>query len=216
MIIDKEFSRELALELLRINAVILRPREPFKWTSGWSSPIYCDNRLTMRYPELRSKIADKLTGYIREHYPSVDVICGTATAGIPHAAWVADRLNKPMGYVRGKAKQHGTANQIEGGVQKDESIILIEDLISTGDSAVTACDVLRYIGAEIKGVLTIFNYGFDQAHERFAMKNLKLSYLTDYETLIQEGLKNGFVKQDDVDLLNTWRRNPDTWPKPVN
>src|SRR5690554_4104741 len=126
-IIDSAFARELAQSLLEINAVVLRPNEPFKWASGWNSPIYCDNRLTLRYPDLREKIADRFTGYIREHFDSVDVITGTATAGIPHAAWVAQKLNKPLAYVRAKAKAYGLGNQIEGGVDKGQSTLVIED-----------------------------------------------------------------------------------------
>lgn len=212
MIINEEFSRELALRLLEINAVLLRPRNPFKWTSGWNSPIYCDNRLTMRYPELRKKIADHISDYIKNSIPEVDVITGTATAGIPHAAWVAERLDKPMAYVRGKPKVHGMAGQIEGGVSKDESTVLIEDLISTGDSAVTAANVLRFVGAEVKGIISIFHYGFDLANQKISDGNLHHASLTDYETLIGIGVRHGYVAQEDLELLNKWRQKPETWP----
>jgi len=212
MIIDKEFSRELALRLLEINAVILRPHEPFKWTSGWNSPIYCDNRLTMRYPELRTKIAEHISAYIKENHPDTHVITGTATAGIPHAAWVADRLGKPLAYVRGKPKTHGTTSQIEGGVKKDEKTIVIEDLISTGESAITAAEVLRFVGANVESIISIFNYGFNQANNRFKQADLNIAYLTDYETLISIGVKHGYVDQNDLELLNQWRLKPETWP----
>src|SRR5699024_12216773 len=132
MIIDSSFSKEIALDLLNINAVILRPNDSFTWASGWNSPIYCDNRLTMRYPEIRKKIAKAFVQFIDSNYSDVDVITGTATAGIPHAAWVSENINKPMSYVRAKAKAYGLGNQIEGGIQKGESTIIIEDLISTG------------------------------------------------------------------------------------
>jgi orotate phosphoribosyltransferase len=212
MIINQEFSRELALKLLQINAVILRPHEPFKWTSGWNSPIYCDNRLTMRYPKLRSEIADHIANYIKTSLPEMDVITGTATAGIPHAAWVAERLDKPLAYVRGKAKTHGTTSQIEGGVKKDEHTVIIEDLISTGESAITAAKVLRFVGANVDGVVSIFNYGFDQATQKFADSDIKLAYLTDYETLISIGVRHGYVDQKDLEHLNNWRKKPEIWP----
>lgn len=212
MIINQEFSKELALKLLEINAVVLRPHEPFKWTSGWSSPIYCDNRLTMRFPELRSKIADHISEFIKSSYPNLNVITGTATAGIPHAAWVADRLEKPMAYVRGKPKTHGTTSQIEGGVKKDEYTVIIEDLISTGESAITAAEVLRFVGAKVTGVVSIFNYGFDLANKRFTDAGIQLNCLTDYETLIGIGVRHGYVAQKDLELLNDWRKHPEDWP----
>ena len=140
-------GRSLALELLKINAVVLRPNQPFTWSSGWNSPIYCDNRLTLRYPALRKKIAEAFVNVINEKIPDVDVITGTATAGIPHAAWVSDRLDKPMAYVRAKAKSYGLGNQIEGGVDKGQSSVVIEDLISTGTSALTVIDTLQFIGS---------------------------------------------------------------------
>lgn len=212
MIINKDFSKELALKLLEINAIILKPYEPFKWTSGWSSPIYCDNRLTLRYPELRSKIADEITTFITSAYPNIDVVTGTATAGIPHASWIADRLGKPMAYVRGKPKAHGTTSQIEGGVKKDEKTIIIEDLISTGESAISAAEVLQFVGARVSGVVSIFNYGFELANKRFKEAGIELHYLTDYETLISIGVRHGYVAQKDLELLNNWRKHPEIWP----
>ena len=137
MIIDTTFARELAADLLEINAVILRPNEPFTWASGWHSPIYCDNRLTLRQPHIRSKIASKFSEFITQEFPGIDVVTGTATAGIPHAAWVADKVNKPMAYVRAKPKSYGMGNQIEGGVAKGEKTVVIEDLVSTGGSAIS-------------------------------------------------------------------------------
>ena len=212
MIIDKDFSKKLALKLLKINAVILRPDEPFRWSSGWYSPIYCDNRLTMRYPKLRAEIAEYITGYIKNKYATADVITGTATAGIPHAAWVAERLDKPMVYVRGKAKTHGTTSQIEGRINKGESSVVIEDLISTGESAISAAKVLEFVGAEVLGIISIFTYGFDHAKEKFEQNGLELATLTDYETLITIALENGFVKEENLELLNQWRMTPETWP----
>jgi orotate phosphoribosyltransferase len=213
MIINSDFARELALDLLKIDAVILRPNDPFTWTSGWNSPIYCDNRLTLIYPELRSKIADHLAAYIENRYPDVDVITGTATAGIPHAAWVADRLAKPMAYVRGKAKAHGLTSQIEGGVKKEQSTIIIEDLISTGGSVISVKEVLEFVGAKVVGAVSIFTYGFDVANQLFEAQGLEVACLTDYNTLLDVAIQNGYIDKSDLDILNQWRENPDTWPR---
>lgn len=212
MIIDKDFSEELALTLLKINAVVLRPKNPFVWSSGWNSPIYCDNRLTILYPKIRSKIADHFVEHIKKTDPDVDVITGTATAGIPHAAWVSERLNKPMAYVRAKAKAYGMGNQIEGGVKKGESTVIIEDLISTGSSAMSVVEPLRFIGANIKQVSTIFTYGFETAEEKFQGLDIPVYSLTDYSTLIKVAVEHGYVRESDLDLLNQWRENPSVWP----
>lgn len=212
MIVDKKFAKELALELLKINAVVLRPNQPFTWSSGWNSPIYCDNRLTLRYPALRKKIAEAFVNVINEKIPDVDVITGTATAGIPHAAWVSDRLDKPMAYVRAKAKSYGLGNQIEGGVDKGQSSVVIEDLISTGTSALTVIDTLQFIGAEVKAVLSIFTYGFDKAAKQFEEKGIDVYTLTDYATLIEVARENGYVDTKDIELLSDWRNQPETWP----
>ncbi len=212
MIYDKTFAEELARDLLKINAVILRPDNPFSWASGWNSPIYCDNRLTLRYPEIRKKIARKLTDAIEKHFPDVEVITGTATAGIPHAAWVASNLDKPLAYVRARAKSYGLGNQIEGGVDKGQKTVVIEDLISTGGSAMSVVDALQFIGADVQGVVTIFTYGFDKANEQFDMANLPLYALTDYKTLINVAVDEGYIKKESLQLLNSWRANPETWP----
>ncbi|MEX1137192.1 MAG: orotate phosphoribosyltransferase [Balneolales bacterium] len=212
MIIDKDFSEKLALALLKINAVVLRPKNPFVWSSGWNSPIYCDNRLTILYPELRRKIADHLVEHIEKTAPDVDVITGTATAGIPHAAWVSDRMNKPMAYVRSKAKAYGMGNQIEGGVSKGQSTVIIEDLVSTGSSAISVVEPLQFIGAHVKQICTIFTYGFETAEEKFERLKIPVYSLTDYSTLINVAVENGYVRESDLDLLNQWRQNPDVWP----
>ncbi len=212
MIIDQTFSKEIALDLLDINAVILRPNDPFTWSSGWHSPIYCDNRLTMRYPKIRKKIAKKFVDFISQEYPEVEVITGTATAGIPHAAWVAENMDKPMSYVRAKAKAYGLGNQIEGGIQKGETTIVIEDLISTGGSAISVVEALQFIGAEIEAVLSIFTYGFDKANKRFDKAGVPMFTLTDYATLIDVASKNDYVNESDLETLAEWRITPDTWP----
>jgi len=212
MIIDQTFAKELALDLLDINAVILRPNDPFTWSSGWNSPIYCDNRLTMRYPKIRKKIAQKFVEFISSEYADVDVITGTATAGIPHAAWVAENMDKPMSYVRAKAKAYGLGNQIEGGIQKGETTVVIEDLISTGGSAISVVEALQFIGANIEAVLSIFTYGFDKANKRFDKAGVSMFTLTDYSTLIDIASENDYVNESDLETLAEWRKTPDTWP----
>ncbi|SHF50256.1 orotate phosphoribosyltransferase [Fodinibius roseus] len=212
MIIDSPFSEEIALDLLRINAVILRPNDPFTWASGWNSPIYCDNRLTMRYPKIRKKIAKRFVSFINKEHADIDVITGTATAGIPHAAWVAENINKPMSYVRAKAKAYGLGNQIEGGIQKGESTVIIEDLISTGGSAISVVEALKFIGADVRAVLSIFTYGFDKAIQRFEDADIPIYTLTDYATLIRVASNNGYVSEQDLQTLAEWREQPETWP----
>ena len=212
MIIDSSSAEEIALDLLNINAVLLRPGHPITWSSGWNSPIYCDNRLTMRYPEIRKKIAKKFVAFINEEYADVDVITGTATAGIPHAAWVSENMDKPMSYVRAKAKAYGLGNQIEGGIQKGESTIIIEDLISTGGSAISVVEALKFIGADVRGVLSIFTYGFDKAIRRFEDADVSLHTLTDYSTLIEVAVENGYVDESELKTLAEWRERPETWP----
>jgi orotate phosphoribosyltransferase len=213
MIINAEYSRELALHLLKINAVVLSPTEPFVWSSGWNSPIYCDNRLTLLYPEIRNKMAEVLTNFIKTNYGNIEVITGTATAGIPHAAWIADRMNLPMAYVRSKAKAYGMGNQIEGGVKKGQSTVIIEDLVSTGGSVLSVVDALQFVGANVMAVCTIFTYNFDVGVEKFEDLNIPIHSLLDYSTLIDVALENGYVKESDIELLNQWRKNPETWPK---
>ncbi|MEX0844829.1 MAG: orotate phosphoribosyltransferase [Balneolaceae bacterium] len=212
MILNTSFARVLAAHLLDINAVILRPNNPFTWTSGWNSPIYCDNRLTLRYPEIRNEIENEFTDIIQQNFPKIDVITGTATAGIPHAAWVAANLNKPMAYVRAKAKAHGMGNQIEGGVKKGESTIVIEDLISTGSSAISVIEALKFVGAKVEAVLSIFTYDFDNASQRFTDQNVPVYTLTDYKTLVNVAVEKGMINGDDLDLLSSWRDHPDIWP----
>lgn len=212
MIIDQTYSRELAKSLLDINAVILRPNDPFTWASGWNSPIYCDNRLTLRYPAIRRNISRAFITIIEEKFPDVEVITGTATAGIPHAAWIAGSLDKPLAYVRAKAKAYGLGNQIEGGVDKGQSTIVIEDLVSTGGSAMSVIDALHFIGADVNALLSIFTYGFDKSIKKFEQKDIPFFSLTDYTTLIDVALETGKIKDEDLKLLNDWRKAPETWP----
>lgn len=212
IILDKDLAREVAKALLDIDAVLLRPKDPFTWSSGWNSPIYCDNRLTLRYPKVRKKIASSFIKIIENHLEKPDVITGTATAGIPHAAWVAGSMDLPLAYVRAKAKAYGLGNQIEGGVDKGQTTIVIEDLISTGGSAISVVEALKFIRANVIAVLSIFSYGFDKANQRFAKQNIPVYTLTDYSTLIEVALQEGKVQESDIDLLNRWRSNPEKWP----
>lgn len=212
MIIEPSFSEELALDLLKINAVVLRPNDPFTWSSGWHSPIYCDNRLTLRYPKIRKKIARHFIDFIEQKYADADVITGTATAGIPHAAWISEYLDKPMSYVRAKAKAYGLGNQIEGGIQKGESTVVIEDLISTGGSAISVVEALQFIGADVQGVMSIFTYGFDKSIKRFEKADVPVHTLTDYSTLIEVAKDHHYVNENDLETLANWRKKPETWP----
>lgn len=212
MIIDEQFAEELALDLLDINAVVLNPADPFTWSSGWNSPIYCDNRLTMRYPKIRKKIAQKFVSFVEDKFADIDVITGTATAGIPHAAWVAENMDKPMSYVRAKAKAYGMGNQIEGGIQKGETTVVLEDLISTGNSAISVVEALEFVGTEIEAVISIFTYGFDKATNRFDEADVPLYTLTDYTTLIDVASRNDYVDENHLETLAEWRKKPETWP----
>lgn len=212
-IINAEFAEELARELLKINAILLRPNEPFTWASGWNSPIYCDNRKTLVYPKLRTRIAEEFAKHIQKTAPQVEVISGTATAGIPHAAWLAERLELPMAYVRARAKSHGTGNQIEGGVKKGQSTIVVEDLLSTGTSVNTVVEALEFVGANVLQVVSIFTYSFDIADRTFQRRDLPVYSLTDYPTMIKVALEENFIEEKDVALLERWRAEPDTWPK---
>ncbi|RXI98072.1 orotate phosphoribosyltransferase [Anaerobacillus alkaliphilus] len=201
-------KQQLANHLLEIGAVHLKPNEPFTWTSGMKSPIYCDNRLTLSYPLVRRKIAIGLEELIRTHYPEVDVIAGTATAGIAHAAWVSDNLNLPMVYVRGKAKEHGKGNQIEGLIKEGQSVVIVEDLISTGGSVITTADALRTAGANVLGVVAIFTYGLEKGKTLLAEAGLSYYTITDYLTLIDVANENELINQEDLAKLKKWRDNP--------
>ncbi|PID81307.1 MAG: orotate phosphoribosyltransferase [Clostridiales bacterium] len=202
-------SKAIAKSLLEIKAVSVVTKDNlFTWASGIKSPIYCDNRLTMRHPAVRSQIADAFAQYIRQHYPTVEMIAGTATSGIPHAAWLAAKLNLPMVYVRTSAKQHGKGNRIEGGAVTDQRVILIEDLISTGGSSLAAAAALQAGGARLLAVTAIFSYNFVEAAERFAAAGIAYHTLTDYQTLLQVGVAAGYIKQTDVAELAEWSRNP--------
>ena len=198
-------ERKLAKELLAIEAVALRPNNYFTWTSGIKSPIYCDNRITMSYPSIRREIAAGMVEVIKEKYPAVEVVAGTATAGIPHAAWVSELLDLPMIYVRDSAKKHGKTNQIEGRVLEGQKVVIIEDLISTGLSSLKVVKALREAGAEVLGVVAIFSYELKKAHEAFSQAEVEYVTLTNYLVLVEEAVASDFIHQDDVEKLLEWR-----------
>ncbi|MBU8786354.1 MULTISPECIES: orotate phosphoribosyltransferase [Bacillus] len=199
---------EIAKHLLAIKAVFLRPNEPFTWASGMKSPIYCDNRLTLSYPEVRDDIASGLAGLIKDKYPEAEIIAGTATAGIPHAALAADRLRLPMCYVRSKPKAHGKGNQIEGAVKKGQKVVVIEDLISTGGSVLEAVSALNDAGCEVLGVAAIFTYGLPKAGIAFDEAGVEYHTLTDYDTLTEAALAEGYISEADAAKLKEWKADP--------
>ena len=201
-------ARQTAKDLLSMGAVFLRPEEPFTWASGIKSPIYCDNRLTLTAPKVRTNIEMGLSRIVRERFPSCEVIMGTSTAGIAHAAITATILDMPMGYVRASAKDHGRTNQIEGRVEKGQKVVVIEDLISTGDSCIEVVKVLRNAGAEVLGVASIFTYGMKTGLEHLAAANVTNYSLTNFDTLVQVAAEEGYIKQEDISRLTSFRDNP--------
>lgn len=199
---------DIAKGLLSIEAVFLRPEEPFTWASGIKSPIYCDNRLTLTAPEVRIKVEEGLVATIREHYPDCEVVMGTSTAGIAHAAIVGHLMNIPMGYVRGSAKDHGRTNQIEGKLLPGQKVVVIEDLISTGGSAVDTVEVLRSAGAEVLGIASIFTYGMKKGLDRFKEHQVKNVSLCDLDALVEVAAETGYIKESDKERILKFRDNP--------
>ncbi|MFS0643552.1 orotate phosphoribosyltransferase [Siminovitchia sp. 179-K 8D1 HS] len=204
-------SSSIAEHLLNIGAVFLRPNDPFTWSSGMKSPIYCDNRLTMSYPEVRKEIAKGLAELIRTHFPEAEMIAGTATAGIPHAAWVSDLLDLPMCYVRSKAKAHGKGNQIEGKAEKGQKVVVVEDLISTGGSVLTAVEALREAGCHVLGAVSIFSYELDKGKRQLEEADVKVVSLAGYSDLIQTAFERNKISEEDLNALKKWRENPEEW-----
>ena len=198
---------------MQINAIILQPNNPFKWAAGWNSPIYCDNRKTLSYPEIRNYIRQGLAAIVKNYYKGANVIAGVATAGIPHGALVAEELGLPFIYVRSKAKEHGKQNQIEGHFEKGQSVVLVEDLISSGKSSLDAATTLKEAGMQVKGMVSIFTYGFDAATENFNNANCEYVPLCDYNTLLPEAIESQYIEQADLSILKKWRENPAMWKK---
>ncbi|MBM6800617.1 orotate phosphoribosyltransferase, partial [Coprobacillus cateniformis] len=192
-------EKQIAKDLLDIQAVFLRPSNPFTWASGIKSPIYCDNRLTLSYPKVRKDIESGLAKLIQNHYPECECLMGTATAGIAHAALVAEILELPMGYVRGGAKSHGRNNRIEGLVKPGMKVVVVEDLISTGGSSLECVDALQEAGCEVIGMVAIFTYGLPKATENFAAKDCSFYTLTNYETLIDVAVENNYIKESELE-----------------
>lgn len=201
-------KKTIAKDLLKIGAVFFRPDKPFTWASGIKSPVYCDNRLTLTAPEVRNDVENGLAALIREYYPEAEVLMGTSTAGIAHAAITAHLMNLPMGYVRSGAKDHGRQNQIEGKLEKGQKVVVVEDLISTGGSVLEVVNVLRESGAEVLGVVSIFTYGMKKGLERMAAANVINHSLTDFDTIADVAAEEGYIRPEDVARLIKFRDNP--------
>lgn len=208
-------EKMIAKDLLSIGAVFLRPEEPFTWASGIKSPIYCDNRLTLTSPKVRSDVENALAKTIKENYPDCEVLMGTSTAGIAHAAITAHIMNLPMGYVRGGAKDHGRGNQIEGRLEKGQKVVVVEDLISTGGSVIEVVNVLREAGADVLGIVSIFTYGMKKGLERLKEANVKNISLTNFDVITETAAQEGYIKKEDIERLISFRNNPsdESWIK---
>ena len=198
----------IAKDLLSIGAVFLRPDEPFTWASGIKSPVYCDNRLTLTDVKVRTDVENSLAKVVKEHYPEADVLMGTSTAGIAHAAITAHILDMPMGYVRSGSKDHGRGNQIEGKLEPGQKVVIIEDLISTGGSVIEVAQALRDAGAQVLGIASIFTYGMKKGLDRLANENLKNISLTNFDTIVKIAAETGYIKPEDKDRLIAFRNNP--------
>lgn len=210
-----ETQRKIAKDLLKIKAVFFRPNEPFTWASGIKSPVYCDNRLTLTDVEVRNDVEHGLAQIIRENYPDAEVLMGTSTAGIAHAAITGHIMNLPMGYVRSGAKDHGRQNRIEGRLEKGQKVVVVEDLISTGGSVIEVVDALREAGAEVLGIASIFTYGMKKGLERLANADVKNVSLTDFDAIAEVAAEDGYIKSDDIARLVAFRNNPsdESWIK---
>ena len=205
----------IAKDLLSIKAVFFRPNEPFTWASGIKSPVYCDNRLTLTAPKVRNDVENGLAQLVKENYPDAEVLMGTSTAGIAHAAIVGHIMDMPMGYVRSGAKDHGRQNQIEGKLEKGQKVVVVEDLISTGGSVIEVVNVLREAGAEVLGVVSIFTYGMQKGLDRLKEANVKNISLTNFDVIAKVAAEEGYIKESDVEKLIKFRNNPsdESWIK---
>jgi orotate phosphoribosyltransferase len=208
-------AAEVAKQLLEVEAVLLSPSQPFLWTSGIQSPIYCDNRKVLSYPKARTIIKDALAAHAKETFAEFDMVAGVATAGIPHGALVADALGLPYVYVRSRSKVHGLKNLVEGHLVGTEKVLVVEDLISTGGSAIRVVEALRERGCEVVGTIAIFNYGFEKAKKAFEKANCPYTTLSNYHVLLEEALKMKYVREEDMDILKKWRENPEAWSPEV-
>ncbi|MBT7851594.1 MAG: orotate phosphoribosyltransferase [Formosa sp.] len=211
MIFNKSTAKKTAEVLLQINAIKLNSKNPFTWASGWKSPIYCDNRLVLSFPVVRNYIKEEIAKNIEIEFGKPDVIAGVATGAIGIGALVAEYLGLPFVYVRPEAKKHGRQNQIEGFLEKGQNVVVVEDLISTGNSSLVAVEALKEAEANVKGMVAIFTYGFDVSKENFKTKNVDLFTLSNYESLLEQALDTNFINQSEVDELSKWNSNPSEW-----
>ncbi len=211
MIFNKDTAEKTAELLLQINAIKLNPSTPFLWASGWKSPIYCDNRLTLSFPAIRNYIRDEFSRNIEKQFGKPDVIAGVATGAIGIGVLVAESLGLPFVYVRPEAKKHGRQNQVEGFLQSGQNVVVVEDLISTGNSSLLAVEALRNEGANVKGMAAIFNYGFDVATKNFKNANVDLYTLSDYEKLLKLAVEKMYITESEEKTLSKWRKNPSVW-----
>ncbi len=208
---DKATAGQVAQKLLDIKAIRLQPQTPFTWASGWKSPIYCDNRLSLSFPDVRTFIKNQLVEVVRKNFPEVEAIAGVATAGIPQGALIADALDLPFIYVRSKAKGHGMENMIEGKVTSGQKVVVIEDLVSTGGSSLKAIEALKNTGFEVLGMAAIFTYGFELARKNFENAGVKLICLSDYEAMLPQAIQANYANDEDLNSLAEWRKSPETW-----
>lgn len=211
MILNDECGLKVAEFLLKIKAVKLQPENPFTWAAGWKSPIYCDNRKTLSYPDIRTYLRQMFVELITEQYGKPDVIAGVATGGIALGALVAQEMGVPFIYVRSSSKGHGLNNQIEGEVHSGQSVVVLEDLVSSGKSSLVAVDALREAGCNVKGMVAIFTYGFEAAEKNFTDKKCKLHTLSDYPTLLRQAVASNYINDNQLTSLNTWREDPSVW-----
>lgn len=207
----KTLEAIFAAKLLNVKAIKLQPTNPFTWASGWKSPFYCDNRKTLSYPDLRSFVKIETARLIMERFPEAEAVAGVATGAIPQGAMVADTLNMPFVYVRSKPKDHGLENLIEGELKPGTKVVVVEDLISTGGSSLKAVEAIRNYGCEVVGMVASYTYGFDVAEKAFKEANVELVTLTNYEAVVAQALSTGYIKEEDVALLNQWRKAPSEW-----
>ncbi|TNF49520.1 MAG: orotate phosphoribosyltransferase [Bacteroidetes bacterium] len=213
MIVNNDKALKVAEFLLQVKAVKLQPNAPFTWASGWNSPIYCDNRVTLSYPNIRTFIRQSYSESIVECFGKPDVIAGVATGGIPQGALIAQELGLPFIYVRSSAKEHGMGNQVEGHFEKGQKVVVIEDLISTGGSSIKAIEALKSAGLDVKGLVATFTYGFKIADEKFREANCPYVTLTNYDFLIEEALRKEYITENDLQSLREWKDQPETWKK---
>jgi orotate phosphoribosyltransferase len=207
----KTLESIFADKLLKVKAIKLQPTNPFTWASGWKSPFYCDNRKTLSYPDLRSFVKIETARLIMERFPEAEAVAGVATGAIPQGAMVADTLNLPFVYVRSKSKDHGLENLIEGELKPGTKVVVVEDLISTGGSSLKAVEAIRNYGCEVVGMVASYTYGFDVAEKAFKDAGVELVTLTNYEAVVAQALSTGYIKAEEVELLNQWRKDPSEW-----